>query len=128
MKTALPHAWIERVFTRLQGIYGREFLSQYGTGMVGNIDPGIENAKVVWAEELGGFERWPEAIGYALENLPDRAPNCIRFREICRNAPMAEQLKLEHRLTDAQMAENKKKVREMIEGLKKQISTKGEVK
>ena len=96
----LPRAWVEKIFTRLQGVYGREFLGQYGTGMVNGVDPGIENAKQVWAEELAGFIRWPDAIAYALEHLPERTPNAIKFRELCRMSPRKEDkpLELEHKL------------------------------
>lgn len=124
----LPSAWVEKIFARLQGVYGREFLGQYGTGMVNGIDAGIENAKAVWADELAGFAKWPEAIGYALEHLPERVPNCIKFKELCRNAPRPEPMKLEHKLTEEQMAANKKKIKEIIDGLANHMAKKGEVK
>lgn len=127
-QTVLPRAWVEKIFTRLQGVYGREFLSQYGTGMVGNIDPGIENAKQVWAEELGGFTKWPEAIAYALEHLPERVPNCIKFKELCRVAPRPEPMKLEHKLTEEQMAANKKRIKEIIDGLSNHMANKEKAK
>ena len=90
----LPNAWVEKIFARLQGIYGREFVGQYSTGMVNGIDAGLENAKATWAEELGSFVKWPEAIAYALEHLPERVPNCIKFKELCRMAPRPEPVKL----------------------------------
>jgi hypothetical protein len=126
----LPRAWVEKIFTRLQGVYGREFLGQYGTGMVNGVDPGIENAKQVWAEELAGFIRWPDAIAYALEHLPERTPNAIKFRELCRMSPRKEDkpLELEHKLTEEQMAANKKRVSEMLKGLRKNMTMKGAVK
>jgi hypothetical protein len=126
----LPRAWVEKIFTRLQGVYGREFLGQYGTGMVNGVDPGIENAKQVWAEELAGFIRWPDAIAYALEHLPERTPNAIKFRELCRMSPRKENkpLELEHKLTEEQMAANKKRVSEMLKGLRKNMTMKGAVK
>ena len=126
----LPRAWVEKIFTRLQGVYGREFLGQYGTGMVNGVDPGIENAKQVWAEELAGFIRWPDAIAYALEHLPERTPNAIKFRELCRMSPRKEDkpLELEHKLTEEQMAANKKRVTEMLKGLRENMTMKGAVK
>ena len=117
----LPAAWIDKIFARLQGIYGREFTGQFATGMTDGPDPGIQNAKQVWAEELVGFTRFPEAIGYALEHLPERAPNCIRFKELCRNAPRkpeVEPAKLEHTLTPEQQAEQKARVRKMLDELR----------
>lgn len=124
----LPSAWVEKIFARMQGVYGREFTGQFSTGIVNGIDAGLENAKAVWAEELAGFAKWPEAIGYALEHLPERVPNCIKFKELCRNAPRPEPLKLEHKLTPEQMEANKKRVKEMIEGLRQNMAMKGESK
>lgn len=126
----LPRAWVEKIFTRLQGVYGREFLGQYGTGMVNGVDPGIENAKQVWAEELAGFIRWPDAIAYALEHLPERTPNAIKFRELCRMSPRKEDkpLELEHKLTEEQMAANKKRVAEMLKSLRENMTMKGAAK
>lgn len=126
----LPRAWVEKIFTRLQGVYGREFLGQYGTGMVNGVDPGIENAKQVWAEELAGFIRWPDAIAYALEHLPERTPNAIKFRELCRMSPRKEDkpLEIEHKLTEEQMAANKKRVAEMLKGLRENMTMKGAAK
>lgn len=121
MQPQLPRAWVEKIFTRLQGVYGREFLGHYGTGMIDGVDPGIENAKQVWADELGGFVKFPEAIAYALEHLPERCPNAIKFKEICRNAPRkpeVEPAKLEHKLTPEQEEANRVKVRKMLDELR----------
>lgn len=115
---ALPDTWIDRIFARLQGVYGSEFTGQYATGVVNGVDGGIENAKRVWAEELAGFDQNPQAIAYALETLPDRAPNAIRFRDACRRAPEISKPKLEHKLSAEQMAANKRRVQEMIATLK----------
>lgn len=124
----LPSAWVEKIFARLQGIYGREFTGQFSTGMVNGIDAGLENAKATWAEELGSFVKWPEAIAYALEHLPERVPNCIKFKELCRNAPRPEPVKLEYKISEEQAAANRKKIKEIIDGLNKQMATKGEAK
>ena len=124
----LPNSWVEKIFARMQGIYGRDFTGQYSTGMVNGIDAGLENAKATWAEELGGFVKWPEAIAYALEHLPERVPNCIKFKEICRMAPRPEPMKLEHKLTEEQMAANKKRIKEIIDGLTNHMAMKGAAK
>lgn len=116
----LPASWVEKLFARLQGVYGREFTGQFATGVVDGIDPGIENAKQVWAEELGGFAEHPEALAYALKNLPDRCPNAIRFRDLCRHAPAKSAGNaLVHRLSPEEIEENQRKlkeIREMLEG------------
>jgi hypothetical protein len=124
----LPNAWVEKIFARLQGIYGREFTGQFSTGMVNGIDAGLENAKATWAEELGNFIKWPEAIAYALEHLPERVPNCIKFKELCRNAPRPEPVRLEYKLTEEQIEANKKRIKDIISGLTKDMTAKGEAK
>ena len=114
--TSLPTAWVEKIFTRLHGIYGREFWLQYATGAVDGRDPGIENAKIAWAEELGIFLNRPEAIAYALQNLPGRCPNSIQFRDICKAAPLTQERphQLKREWTDEQLTSNKKRVRELL--------------
>lgn len=84
----LPNAWVDKMFARLQGIYGREFTSQFSVIDANGNDVGMANAKQVWAEELGGFVDNPEAIAFALKHLPDRVPNAIKFRDMCRQAPL----------------------------------------
>ncbi len=118
----LPNAWVEKIFARLQGIYGREFTGQFSTGVVNGIDAGLENAKATWAEELGGFVKWPEAIAYALEHLPERVPNCIKFKELCRMAPRPEPPKLEHKISEEQMAINRARVKKMMDELRDKMA------
>lgn len=116
----LPAAWVDKIFSRLQGVYGREFTGQYSS-IVNDVDEGLANAKQVWADELGGFVKFPEAIAYALEHLPERCPNAIKFKEICRNAPRkpeVEPAKLEHKLTPEQEEANRLKVRKMLDELR----------
>ena len=85
MQNLLPAEWVDKIFLRLQGVYGREFTAQFSViDQVTKVDVGLENAKQVWAEELATFRDWPQAIKYALKNLPERSPNIIRFRELCR--------------------------------------------
>lgn len=112
----LPRAWVERIFMRLQGVYGREFTAQFSAiDQSTGLDVGLENAKQVWAEELGSFGDWPEAIGYALQNLPERSPNVVRFRELCRHVPPRPVAgMLTHQMTDAQMASNRQRVRDLM--------------
>ncbi len=91
---ALPSAWIDRIFSRLSGIYGSKFVSQWA-----GCD--IENVRNVWAEELAGFRDLPEAIGYALKNLdPVFPPSALEFRALCRKAPRKDApLALPHKPT-----------------------------
>lgn len=82
-------------------------------------DVGLANAKQVWADELGGFAEHPEAIAYALENLPERMPNAIVFKEICRKAPRKGYTALEYKMTDEDKElakEQLKRIKEMLNG------------
>src|SRR5574337_288724 len=76
----LQPAVIDRLFDRLAATYGREFLARY---------EGVDDAavKAAWAHELAGFGDKLHAIAWALERLPQRAPNAIEFRALCRAAP-----------------------------------------
>ena len=53
-----PMAVINRLFGRLQGIYGNSFTGKFSTGFnaATQRDDGWENAKLVWAEDLAGFD------------------------------------------------------------------------
>ena len=85
---SLPLKAIDRLFERLQTTYGRQFSAMY---------EGIEPAAVkqLWMHELAGYENHLAAIAYALENLPERAPNAIEFRNLCRKAPSPEAPRLD---------------------------------
>lgn len=80
---SLPLQAVDRLFARLTATYGRAFLAGYD---------GIEPAavKTAWAYELAGFGNNLQALAWALENLPERAPNVIEFRNIARKAPTPE--------------------------------------
>ena len=91
---------VDRIFSRLLGIYGAQFKSKFSV-IENGADVGVANAKETWAHELRNFGDNLEAIGYALENLPtDHAPNAIEFRDIARRAPRKEAPALEHKLTE----------------------------
>lgn len=85
---SLPLEVIDRMFARLVATYGRDFSSRW-EGLDQNA------VKSSWGHELAGYENNLKAIAYALENLPERAPNVIEFRNICRRAPSAQNLQLE---------------------------------
>ena len=74
----------ERIFKRLIATYGDEFTRKW---------PGVPelDQKTMWSHELAslatraGYNR----IAWALDNLPERAPNPIVFRNLCKLAPGA---------------------------------------
>jgi hypothetical protein len=84
---ALPIRTVERLFDRLTTTYGTEFT---------NVWKGLNmNAvKTTWAHELSFYADRLKDIAWALENLPDRAPNLIQFKNLCRQAPSIEQKQL----------------------------------
>ena len=72
---------VDMVFTKLNLIYGRDFSSRWE-----GID--TQDVKNDWCHELGGFERRPMAIAYALQNLPaTKPPTVLEFRAIVLRAP-----------------------------------------
>jgi len=80
---SLPLPAIDWVFSRLLATYGRQFADLYA-----DLNPG--DVKTAWCHELAPFGRddaGMNRIAWALENLPDRAPNAIQFRNLCRQAP-----------------------------------------
>jgi hypothetical protein len=81
---SLPLSWIEKLFERLYVTYGAAWARMWeGVPM--------DDVKANWAYELAGFARHPNAIAYALENLPaERPPTALVFRQICRLAPEPE--------------------------------------
>lgn len=85
---ALQTAAIDRLFARLAISYGTEFTNKWGT--LSSID-----VKSHWAHELGIFEDNLHAIGWALQNLPDRCPNLIEFKSLCKQAPRPSRTALE---------------------------------
>lgn len=79
---------IDRIFERLTMTYGRDFSSKWE-----GID---QNAvKSSWAHELDGYGGALHMIGWALENLPEKPPNAIQFRALCRLAPTEDKKQIE---------------------------------
>ena len=68
---------IDRLFTRMAATYGPEWDRQCGTSPMGDI-------KTAWGHELAGFIGDLQAIARALDNLPERCPNVIQFKNLCR--------------------------------------------
>lgn len=90
---SLPTKAIDRLFERLAATYGSSWTRQWA-------DVPMSDAKSAWAHELGGYANRLEALAWALENLPERCPNVIEFRNICRRAPAPEAPALPQPKTD----------------------------
>lgn len=85
---SLPSTWTDKIFAKLSLAYGRDFIGRWE-----GIDLG--DVKTDWSHELSGFDSHPEAIAYALANLPPKPPTVIEFRAIARRAPLPEVPRLE---------------------------------
>ena len=80
----LSAAWVDRIFAKLIGVYGSQFNAKFSQ-IEGGKDIGMALARASWAEELAGFHDNPDAIAYALKNLPgDFPPNAVQFADLCR--------------------------------------------
>lgn len=73
---------IDRLFERLAATYGAAWARQWA-------DVPVAQVKAAWATELAWWlaskERLP-AIAWALSSLPERCPNAVEFRNLCRQA------------------------------------------
>lgn len=74
---------IERLFKRLAATYGARWDASLGSTPIADV-------KTVWAHELSGFAGSLHRIAWALENLPERCPNPIEFKNLCRQSPSLE--------------------------------------
>lgn len=92
---SLPLKAIDRLFQRLEATYGAEW-SRKWDGVP------VQDVKTIWADELSGYAQNLSAVAWALENLPDRAPNVIEFRAICRRAPSPDVPRIEAPKADLQ--------------------------
>lgn len=113
----LPDNWVQRIFATMQGNYGSRFLNMWKTGQIladGN-DAGIVNAMNTWAEKLGGWHDHPDTIKKVLENLPAEPPTLPQFVQMLRHSytPPAVPA-LERKWTEAELAENRKRIREIF--------------
>lgn len=82
---SLPLPAIDRIFERLTATYGRQFVDLYA-----DVDPG--SVKTAWGHELASFGNAAglRRIATALDNLPDRAPNAVQFRNLCMQVKLPE--------------------------------------
>lgn len=84
---SLPIKAVDRLFERMVATYGAQWSRQWA-------DVPMNDVKAAWAHELIGYTNNLQAVAWALENLPERCPNVIEFRNLCRRAPQPEMPKL----------------------------------
>jgi hypothetical protein len=91
---SLPSRWIDALFSKLTLTYGQEFLRKFeGLPMA--------EVKADWSETLSGFQQHPQAIRYGLDHLPpEKPPNALQFRDLCRKAPLPRVAAIEAPRTD----------------------------
>lgn len=80
---SLPVKAVDRLFERLAATYGAAWTRQWA-------DVPITDVKTAWAHELAGYANDMKPLAWALENLPERCPNVIQFKNLCRQAPAQE--------------------------------------
>lgn len=87
----LPDSWVERIFDRMQGLYGSLWLDRWRSGETieqngVRFDRGLLLAKATWGEELAGFADQPERISRALEGCRHCRfpPTLPEFLDLCR--------------------------------------------
>ena len=95
---SLPIAAVDRLFNRLSLTYGSQFTRMWSNAPMSEV-------KSAWAYELGIFTENLKAIGWALENLPERCPNLIEFKSLCKQAPRPQTLKLDYSKADGEVVD-----------------------
>lgn len=81
---------VEYVFKRLAATYGAAWDRSLGQSP-------IVDVMTVWGHQLQPFtgsDAAKKMVVWALDNLPDRAPNVLEFKALCRRAPSATPLAL----------------------------------
>lgn len=107
--------WIERIFTRLAGIYGSEFSYKWA-------DVDNEQLKAEWADALGGFHA--EDIASALQSCRSqpKAPNLPEFASLCR-----QNMNTRHTVVDKPLtAEERQAAAKVAEAVAKGMREKAE--
>lgn len=92
----LPDSWVNKIVVDLQGAYGQQFIGKFSK-IENGVDIGIANFKDQLATRLAGFFEHPEAIRYALDNLPEtHCPNAIEFHKLAQRAPQKQPIAITH--------------------------------
>lgn len=102
---------VNYVFSRLAAEYGSAWDRSLGNAPMADV-------KTIWAEKLDSFTDTPElkkCVMWALANLPERCPNSIEFRNLCRQAPSEQPLTLPLPKVNPEIAKM------VIEGTKKSL-------
>jgi hypothetical protein len=74
---------VDYIFTQCAATYGADWDRAIGKAPIADI-------KTAWLNALAPFRNSKKRIVWALQNLPDRCPNPIQFKNLCFQAPMPE--------------------------------------
>jgi hypothetical protein len=90
--SSLPEPWVERIWSTMRATYGATFDRQWQCPE--NVEPAqhVAELKAVWGRGLAGLQQNPQAISFALENLPEFPPNLQQFKTLCARRPDSAQL------------------------------------
>jgi hypothetical protein len=104
-ESSLPDAWVERIWSVMRATYGASFDRQWQCPE--GVDPSdhVKSLKWFWAQSLSGYQQSPQAIHFALDNLPAHPPNLVEFKSICMRRPEPELAKLPEPKADPKIAE-----------------------
>lgn len=84
----LPTEWVDRIFQKLTGRFGRSFVEKFSSCDASGFDEGMANAKGEWGEVLGGFSGDDIKRGLAADyKFP---PSCDEFKIACRPSVHAD--------------------------------------
>lgn len=84
---ALPAPWVNRIFDEMRANYGAAFDRQWAHSDPAQAAKQAAAMHETWAKKLAGLVRHPEAIRYALDNLPSFPPGLPEFCSACNRAP-----------------------------------------
>ena len=104
---------LELIFAKLSLVYGRDFIGRWEGLDIGEV-------KADWRRELDAVLQHPQAVKYALQNLPpDRPPNVLQFRALCYGRPEPMFVALP-RPTPSEA--DRQRVREMLGAVRRKIT------
>jgi len=110
----LPLNLIDELFLRLSNTYGNYWDSMWSLN-------DINEVKELWASELSFFSNKMYCFKWAIENLPERPPNLIQFKNLLLSAP---KLNSDVYIPTDPGVPPPIEIREKINALRKQFSTK----
>lgn len=82
-ESSLPETWVERIWATMRATYGAAFDRQWQCPEGEDPVRHVASLKAHWGRELSRYQQNPDAIRYALENLPkypqpDRVPRDLQ--------------------------------------------------